>query len=543
MNTEYKLGNVLRSQTDFTNFKFPNELPTEEWAGSEVRSYNNYIRPVANLFDNDRENYAFIKDIFLSNYYNGTGANVNSVIYGCNVVKTGDFYEVQRGAFLGNGKLYYIYPNCGGEVKQIQSEYISLGYGELDLHISYDYETGIYSYDYTKYTTPVSSEGTAANAVTLLDTLISELELTSSPVDHILLPVVSGIGEKVYFDNNEQKVFIGTPVLNNYVEFATIEVLNGVSTIVPTTILSTTNGNRINVATINNESLKNNTITIGDTVVELGNGSDEFTGIERINSIKPHIDNNKLYIDGYNGSASSASYAVIADDIYNLDTACTKAYTEDTTLAASGEVGKLPTAATVKTYVDNQINGDLKRRNEVTFLDGIKLSSGAMTIDSLDGVVSKSKVVINNSADASRTGGAVSGTASIYTIGGVEAGGSIYADGNIVGLNSGTYSKREYKENITPFTESAVDLINGVDIVNYTYKSDKAHNHKIGFIADDTHEYFATKNHDIMDQSNCIGILLRAVQELSAQNSLLKLQLDAQKEMLEKINGHIESRS
>ena len=58
----------------------------------------------------------------------------------------------------------------------------------------------------------------------------------------------------------------------------------------------------------------------------------------------------KAGITETNGVVSNNSSADIT-----LGTAAVKDYTTDTTLASSGETGKLPTAATVKTYVDNKI--------------------------------------------------------------------------------------------------------------------------------------------------------------------------------------------
>ena len=528
MNTKHELGNVLRSITDFTNYEFPNELPTEEWAGNEVRAYNNYIRPIANLFENDRENYALIKDTVLSDLYSGE----NAVISGCEVVKTGNYCEVKHGIFVCDGIIYCIYPNCDGQTKQLQVLYTAAGRGDLDLHISYDYDADVYSYTYTTNTVVIDDiitsaqattvEGTANNAVDLLNSLITGLGLTDIDLtQQIILPILvpNNTDTKIYFNKTLNKIVSGTPeTAAVYTELASI--VDGA--IVNTTVLSMMDGNRIHNATINNESLKNNTITIGTTTIELGQGSDVFTGVERVNSTKQYV-NDKLHIEGYASGASAASYAVIADDIYELDTACEKEFTVNASLT---EPEKLPTAYAVKTYVDDQINGNLDRHNNVTFLDGITLSSGALAITSTDGITSNSKLVINNASDAAYASSSVSGNASIFTRGGIEAKGAIYSESDIVGLNAGTYSKREYKENITPFSESALDLIDTVEIVNYNYKADKEHNHKVGFIADDTHEYFATKNHDIMDQSNCIGILLKAVQELRAENKALKARLD-----------------
>ena len=84
-------------------------------------------------------------------------------------------------------------------------------------------------------------------------------------------------------------------------------------------------------------------------------------------------------------------------------------------------------------------------------------------------------------------------------------------------------SKRSAKENIVNFEESALDLIKTVEVVKYNYKTDKEKNLKIGFIADDTHEYLSSKDHDKMEMGNSIGLLIKAVQELQKEIDNLKL--------------------
>jgi len=82
-------------------------------------------------------------------------------------------------------------------------------------------------------------------------------------------------------------------------------------------------------------------------------------------------------------------------------------------------------------------------------------------------------------------------------------------------------SLRSLKDNIVPFTGSALDLIKTVEVVAYTYKSDPG-TQKVGFIADDTNEVFSTKNHNVMDTGNTVGIMLKAIQELQSQIEELK---------------------
>ena len=54
------------------------------------------------------------------------------------------------------------------------------------------------------------------------------------------------------------------------------------------------------------------------------------------------------------------------------------------------------------------------------------------------------------------------------------------------------------------------------------YKNDPEKTHHIGFIADDTDESIAGENHDRMDVTNCIGVLIKAIQELNEK--IIKLE-------------------
>ena len=83
---------------------------------------------------------------------------------------------------------------------------------------------------------------------------------------------------------------------------------------------------------------------------------------------------------------------------------------------------------------------------------------------------------------------------------------------------SGFYqvSSRELKTNINPFTKSALDIIRDVAVVSFNYKTDIINKH-IGFIAEDTPEELSTRNKNVMDTNNTIGLLLKAVQELEAR--------------------------
>ena len=88
-------------------------------------------------------------------------------------------------------------------------------------------------------------------------------------------------------------------------------------------------------------------------------------------------------------------------------------------------------------------------------------------------------------------------------------------------------SSRTVKENIHPTTVSGEDLINSVNVVDFNYISDESHAPKVGFIAEDTNPLFSTKEQKSMDSANCIGILMKAVQELSTKVKNLTEKLDS----------------
>ena len=84
---------------------------------------------------------------------------------------------------------------------------------------------------------------------------------------------------------------------------------------------------------------------------------------------------------------------------------------------------------------------------------------------------------------------------------------------------------KKFKTNIVPFERSALELLREVEIKEFNYLprsgEDPNINH-IGFIAEDTPEEFSTIYHDRMDYVNCIGLLIKACQELSQEVNLLK---------------------
>lgn len=124
--------------------------------------------------------------------------------------------------------------------------------------------------------------------------------------------------------------------------------------------------------------------------------------------------------------------------------------------------------------------------------------------------------------------------------GGYDCGNSAYSWNNgyfktIHYQNVGGGSARALKENISPFTKNALEIIKKTDIVNFNYKKDKDKTKKIGFIADDTPEELSGKEHDRMELDHCVAVLIKAVQELSEEIKNLK-----EKNITREENGDVE---
>jgi len=70
---------------------------------------------------------------------------------------------------------------------------------------------------------------------------------------------------------------------------------------------------------------------------------------------------------------------------------------------------------------------------------------------------------------------------------------------------------------LSDVTIDATALIEGVALKNFLYKADETREPKVGFIADWTPSVLSGTNQNHMDVANCIGVLMKSVQELSAR--------------------------
>ena len=100
-----------------------------------------------------------------------------------------------------------------------------------------------------------------------------------------------------------------------------------------------------------------------------------------------------------------------------------------------------------------------------------------------------------------------------------------FAANTIYGATFQSTSARALKKDISDYVGSALSIINSTKIVNYKFIDDVTESQHIGFIADDTPAELATEKHDSLNIPDAIGVLLKAVQELTLEVETLKAKL------------------
>lgn len=83
-------------------------------------------------------------------------------------------------------------------------------------------------------------------------------------------------------------------------------------------------------------------------------------------------------------------------------------------------------------------------------------------------------------------------------------------------------SKKSEKKDIRTYQRSALNILNNTKIVRFKYKKDKAQTPHIGFIAEDTDKDLSGKKQDSFMVNDTIAVLIKAVQEMSAEIAKLK---------------------
>lgn len=88
-----------------------------------------------------------------------------------------------------------------------------------------------------------------------------------------------------------------------------------------------------------------------------------------------------------------------------------------------------------------------------------------------------------------------------------------------------TGSSRNIKHDIKDCNDSMLKAINDVKIVYYKYNEDETDKQRVGFIAEDTDTLLSIDNKH-MDINTCIGVLMKAVQEIDSSLDNIGEKLD-----------------
>jgi|688.fasta_scaffold00108_123 hypothetical protein len=84
-------------------------------------------------------------------------------------------------------------------------------------------------------------------------------------------------------------------------------------------------------------------------------------------------------------------------------------------------------------------------------------------------------------------------------------------------------STRSMKKEIEPFTKDATEIIKSTEIVTWDFESgEHTQIEHIGFIAEDTPEELATPDHNVMDTTNTLAVVLKAIQEIDNRVTALQ---------------------
>jgi hypothetical protein len=102
--------------------------------------------------------------------------------------------------------------------------------------------------------------------------------------------------------------------------------------------------------------------------------------------------------------------------------------------------------------------------------------------------------------------------------------GSLTVSGSATAQSFFQNSSRTLKTNIIPFEKSAINLLDSVNVVEFNYLNDLTNKH-IGFIAEDTPVELSTLNQNVMDTNSTVGVLIKAVQELTQKVKELESKL------------------
>ena len=164
-------------------------------------------------------------------------------------------------------------------------------------------------------------------------------------------------------------------------------------------------------------------------------------------------------------------------------------------------------------YVTVNATGHITASGVRTFTMPAKPSSSISFSDSSSNIY----LVGTTSTSTSGSLTSVSKASGVYVTGGTN----LYATGFYVN------SSRDKKENIRYCDRDALSIIMDTQVYDFNYKDDKTKKPKVGIIAEEAPELLVTNDKDGLDSGNAIGLLLLAVQQLTAKIAELQSRLYA----------------
>jgi hypothetical protein len=165
------------------------------------------------------------------------------------------------------------------------------------------------------------------------------------------------------------------------------------------------------------------------------------------------------------------------------------------------------------------------RRANVSFSTDLGISGSVTSSEFFEG-----SGIINHSNLYNRSNiynsGSVYNSGILYNSGSIQnAGtltnvGNITCSGTVTAVTLNATSSREWKTDIKPFEQSALDIITNTDVCSYKFKH-QLEEDKVGVIAEDVHDLISP-SHKSVDIGNTLGLIMKAIQELNAKIECLK---------------------
>jgi hypothetical protein len=160
-----------------------------------------------------------------------------------------------------------------------------------------------------------------------------------------------------------------------------------------------------------------------------------------------------------------------------------------------------------KAYLDGSSSNVLHRTGDES-LSGTKTFSNSPSVPTTP--ASSSSAVNKSFIDGSSSN-------LVHRSGTESIGGAKTFTSEVTAPSFNASSSRKVKENISEAEENALEIVKNTKIVRYSYIDDPDSYMHIGFIAEDTPEIMTGKDSNTMALSDVCGVLLKAVQELTAK--------------------------